>query len=337
MIFPLVLGKYAGDQSILAIFGLLLTAVAVPIMGFIAMLLYKGSYNDFFGRLGKVPGFILAFFIISLLGPLGSAPRCIAVGIATFKGDFPEISSWIFSALACILIFLCTTKKRFILPLLGWVLTPVLLISLFTIIVIGFFTAGETSPTIHSKSHLFFHGLQEGYNTMDLLAAFFFSSTILKSLNNRERTVTTVICASLIGAGLLCVTYLGFFKLAALHGGSLVGQKEGELLGAIAMKIAGPHGSILVRTTVILACLTTGIALISSFTEFMQKEIFKEKISYNVLLILSLMITFTISTFEYTGISSFLSPILKICYPGLILLTVINIGSKFRVREGESL
>jgi LIVCS family branched-chain amino acid:cation transporter len=42
----------------------------------------------------------------------------------------------------------------------------------------------------------------------------------------------------------------------------------------------------------------------------------------------SLLVTFGISTLEFTGISSFLGPILQVCYPGLIVLTFLNIAYK---------
>ena len=268
VIFPLALGQSAGDQSLFAFLGLSFTAVVIPLAGFIAIILYEGDYRAFFGRIGKIPGFILAFFIISLLGPLGSAPRCITVAFTTFKGIFSHLSLPLFSALSCILIFISIIKKRFVLTLLGWVLTPLLLISLLAIILMGLFAPSEASPSELSKAHLFLHGLQEGYHTMDLLAAFFFSSTILSRLKKGQHSMSSVIGASVIGACLLCATYLGFSTIAALHSASLSIQGKEELLNAVTMKIAGPFGSILVCATVTLACFTTAIALITAFTEF---------------------------------------------------------------------
>lgn len=325
IVFPLVLGHYAGDRSMIAVIGLSLTAVAIPILGFISMVLYEGNYNTFFGRIGRIPGFLLALLIISLLGPLGSAPRCIVVAYSTFKEMFPHCTLPIFSAFACTLIFLCTIEKRFILTLLGWILTPLLLLSLLTIILIGLFTGGEAPVSTIPKAQLFFHGLQQGYHTMDLLASFFFSSTILKNLRNKQHSMAITISASLIGAVLLCGTYVGFCKIASLHSTL---QSDGDFLGALTMKIAGPYGGILVCITIALACFTTAIALISAFTQFMQKEVFKERACYKTILGITLLITFFVSTFEFTGISTFLGPILKLCYPGLILLTFVNIGAK---------
>jgi LIVCS family branched-chain amino acid:cation transporter len=44
----------------------------------------------------------------------------------------------------------------------------------------------------------------------------------------------------------------------------------------------------------------------------------------------SLLLTFFVSTFEFTGISAFLGPILQITYPGLIVLTFLNIAYRLK-------
>ena len=92
IIYPLAVGQYAGDKNFYAILGLILTAAVMPIAGVIAMILFDGNYRQFFGRLGRVPGFLLALTTISLLGPLGSTPRCIALSYITLKSSFLNIS-----------------------------------------------------------------------------------------------------------------------------------------------------------------------------------------------------------------------------------------------------
>jgi LIVCS family branched-chain amino acid:cation transporter len=167
---------------------------------------------------------------------------------------------------------------------------------------------------------------------MDLLAAFFFSSTIITILKTRfqkveekNRYTNIALRASLIGAILLGAVYIGFSYLAVFHGMHLTHSAKDELLAAITYKIAGPHAAILVCFAIASACFTTAIALISAFTDFIQKEVFKDKVRYEIVLCLSLLLTFFVSTFEFTGISAFLSPALQICYPGLIVLTLLNI------------
>jgi LIVCS family branched-chain amino acid:cation transporter len=334
IIFPLAVGQFAGEKNFYAILGLILTAAVMPIVGVIAMILFDGNSRQFFGRVGKTPGFLLSLTIITLLGPLGSTPRCIALAYTTLKSTFLDISPTIFSALACLLIFVFTIKKNHILTLLGWVLTPVLLLSLTAIILIGLLTAHEFFPIEHSNIKIFLHGLKEGYNTMDLLAAFFFSSTILTILRERavepETSIQTAMRASLVGALLLAAVYAGFSYLAAFHGSQMEIMGKDELLAAITLKIAGPYAGLLVCATIAFACLTTAIALISAFTGFIQKEVFKEKISYKATLLGALLMTFVVSTFEFTGISAFLGPILQICYPGLIVLTLLNIAYRLK-------
>jgi branched-chain amino acid:cation transporter, LIVCS family len=333
VIFPLAIGQHAGDKNLFAILGLIITAVIMPFAGVFAMILYDGNHRHFFYRLGKIPGFLLALMVITLLGPLGSTPRCIALTYSTLKSSFPMISPVIFSAVACTVIFIFTVRRNRILDLLGYLLTPLLLTALAVIVFLGFFMA----PDIHiheQAGNMFFHGLQEGYNTMDLLAAFFFSSTILSILKNRfaqnkvNEYIRISIQASTLGALLLAIVYVGFSFVSAIHGENLDAINKDELLSAITLKIAGPYAGILVCTTIALTCLTTAIALISVFSDFIQQEVFKERISYETTLMGALLITFAISTLQFTGISAFLGPILQICYPGLIVLTFLNISHK---------
>ncbi len=333
VIFPLSLGRYAGDKTFYAILGLILTAVIMPVVGSIAMILFNGNYRDFFGRLGRVPGLLTSLMIICLLGPFGSTPRCIALAYSTLTTSFLSLSPVYFSAMSCGIIFLFTWKKSHIISLLGWVLTPLLLLSLGSIIVIGLISPSEIQTIRETSGTVFLHGLKEGYNTMDLLAAFFFSSTILSLLRmraNSEGTIQTAIQASIIGATLLALIYIGFSYLAALHGQDLGISEKSQLLAKITMKIAGPKAGILVCITVALACLTTAIALVLVFTDFMQKEIFRGKVSYEATLIGSLLLTFFVSTFQFTRISVILGPVLQICYPGLIVLTLLNIAYRLK-------
>ena len=302
------------------------------------MILFDGNYRRFFGRLGKVPGFLLALITISLLGPLGSTPRCIALSYTTLKAALPGMSPVIFSAIACGIIFLFTISKNRILTLLGWVLTPFLLGSLISIIIIGVIASPEMKSNDQSGLELFLHGLKEGYNTMDLLAAFFFSSTILHLLRMRRASkdpedrsyIGIALRASVVGGFLLTAIYIGFSYLSSFHGQFLDINSKDELLSAITMKIAGPYAGLLVCISIVLACLTTAIALITSFSDFIQTEVFDNKISYKIILIASLALTFFISTFEFTGISAFLGPVLQVCYPGLIILTFLNIAYKLK-------
>ncbi len=188
IIFPLALGQTALDKSAFGLSGLLLTAVAMPFIGLIAMFRYKGQISLFFSRLGKIPGFIVACLVIALIGPFGAAPRCIALAHSTLSLSLPNLPLALFSAAACFLIFLFTYKENRLLKLLGNVLSPLKITLLVIVIIKGFIEAPNVSHMTTDLTALthFWQGLTEGYNTMDLLAAFFFAPIIISSLGLSE-------------------------------------------------------------------------------------------------------------------------------------------------------
>lgn len=334
IIFPLALGKYAGDQHLFATLGLILTAVFMPLAGVIGMVLFNGNYREFFGRIGNRAGLALAALMIALLGPLGSSPRCITLAYTTLNGLFIDISPILFSAGTCVLIFFLSLKKNHIVTILGTILTPILLTSLAAIIIAGFFVEPSAETTNFPKLDMIIHGVTEGYNTMDLLAAFFFSSTIVHLLKERfhqqEDACPTraAICSGCIAAFLLSLVYFGFSHIASLQFDTLLVEKA-ELLREICLRVSGSYASILVCLAISLACLTTAVALLSAFAHFVQTELFLGKIRYEVVLAGSLLLTFFVSIFQFDGISAFLWPILNVCYPGLIVLTLLNIAYKW--------
>lgn len=339
VVFPLALGQIAQDKNFFAILGMLITAVGVPFAGLLAMTLYNGDYKRFFGRIGKVPGFLLAAGIMGLIGPFGAMPRCIALSYSTAKMFLGGISLPMFSIAACLLILVFTFRRSNIINSLGYVLTPLLLGSLGVIIACGLINSPEASVTSHDSFNIFLKGLKDGYQTMDLLGAFFFSSVVIASLkkniapnadNYSKRLMISTLQATAIGAGLLALVYIGFSYVASFHGEALKGISSDELISVIAVHVLGPQAAVIACVAVSLACLTTAIALAVVFAEFVQKEISANTIGYAPALIATLIATFFVSTLNFTGIAAFLFPILQVCYPGLIVLCIVNIACKRR-------
>ncbi len=335
VVFPLAVGQYAQDKNFFAIIGLLITAVGVPFLGLAAMALFDGNAKDFFDRLGRIPGFIVAAVIMGLIGPFGAIPRCIALSYSTMKTYFPALSLPIFSVISCIVIFLFTYKRSRIIDILGYVLTPLLILSLAVIIIKGLISSPEVSTTDLSSWSTFSIGLKEGYQTMDLLGAFFFSSVVLECLrkeypltnerSSHKRLLILMLKASCIGAFLLAIIYVGFSYVAALHSENLVSIGKEELLSTLAKQILGPYAGIIACVTVALACLTTAIALTTVFAEFIHSDVTQNYVSYEVAIIITLIFTNVIATLNFTKIVALLAPILLICYPALITLSVLNL------------
>lgn len=332
VVFPLAVGQYAEDGNLYASLGLLITAVGVPFLGLWSMTLFSGDYVKFFDRLGKTLGFVVALAIMVLIGPLGAMPRTVTLSYSTTKMFWPEINLYLFSLLSCVVIFLLTIRRNKIVDIIGAYLTPLLLFSLGAIIIRGLLIGHPKPPTDFDGWTLFLHGLNEGYLTMDLLGAFFFSTVIISSLRKHNPSAPDLIkdtlMASCIGAGLLSVVYLGLSYLASSWSAQLSASTPDYYLGVLAVSILGPHAGIIACVAVALACLTTAIALAAVFSDYLHKVIFKNRISYGVCLVATLIVNYFVSTLEFTGIMKFLGPILEVCYPALILLAVLNIAYK---------
>ncbi len=337
VIFPLAIGQYAQDNNFYAILGLLITAVGVPFLGLISMTLFNGNYKHFFERIGKVPGFIIALAIMGLIGPFGATPRCIALSYSTVVQYFPWVDVKIFTGLCCLLIFACTYNKTTLVNLLGKIFTPFLILSLGIIIVMGLWYATGAPESSLSASTVFLEGLNEGYQTMDLVAAFFFSSVVISCLEpnakpgdhkNYKKMVFLSLKASAVGAFLLSLAYIGFCLVASNYSVHLNGVPKDRLIGALSHIILGPSAGIVAIATVALACLTTAMALASVFADFLSKEVTLSKLGYVPCLVITLVITYFIATLEFAGIAAFLVPILQIAYPALITLSGLNIAHK---------
>lgn len=333
VVFPLAAGQYAQDKNIYAILGLLITAVGVPFLGLLSMTLFDGDYRKFFSKIGTWPGFLIALCIMGLIGPLGAMPRVIALSFSTFNLFFPGVSLPVFSILSCVIIYLLTYKRSRILDILGYFLTPVLLGSLVTLIFMALFSSQSAPAAEDNAFSIFFHGLYQGYYTMDLMGAFFFSSVVILCLKEElhssdKNLIIMTLKAAFIGAILLAAVYIGFSFAAAKYSDYLSKIPQDEMLGALALKMLGPTGGIVAVIAVTLACLTTAIALAAVFAEFMHKDITLSKLSYNSCLLISLVVTFLLSTLHFGGIMEFLGPILIICYPALIVLSFVNLLNK---------
>ncbi|NGX61896.1 MAG: Branched-chain amino acid transport system 2 carrier protein [Chlamydiae bacterium] len=340
IVFPLAMGQIAQDKNAFGITGLLITAVFVPLTGLLAMLLFEGDFQSFFKRVGKVPGYLIMLLILGLIGPFGGIPRCMTISHSTLHAcGLEDLSLPLFALVSCVAIFLFTFRPSKLLPLLGFVLTPLLLLSLFVIIMKGLWGIPPTTATLQTRWEVFSKGVLEGYNTMDLLASFFFSSVVLVSLRNgqaadkiplneNKRLLNIAIFGSLLAACLLTTIYVCFSFLSSGYSNTLPDVPNHQLLGALAYHILGPYAGMVAGAVVSFACLTTEIALTAVFAGFLHKNLFKEKGSYTFFVLVTLVLAFIVSSLHFEGISAFIVPILQLFYPALIVLSVANLLNK---------
>ncbi|MCP5509807.1 MAG: branched-chain amino acid transport system II carrier protein [Chlamydiales bacterium] len=335
VVFPLIVGRAVEGGLLAAMLGLFLTAVLIPFAGLVSMTLYEGDYIAFFKRVGNKSGFLMLLLIIGLIGPFGGIPRCITLTFATLHLYIPGLNLVWFALASIVLIFLCCFKENSVIDLLGLVLTPLLLLFLGIILVKGLFFSPHSLDLEPFQKSQFVYGLTEGYNTMDLLAAFFFSSIVCESLKSKlkaagrsAKILSTAFYASCIGASFLAIIYMGFAWLAASHSHLLVNVAGDQLLAKIGGLILGPLAGFVISMAVGMACLTTAIGLSTVSAEFIERHVFKEKLGYIPCLIIVLLITGLVSMLKFSGIVAMLSPILTICYPAFLTLCIVNLLHK---------
>lgn len=333
LVFPLVIGTQTLNNSSIAMLGLAITGVFVPFLGLLGVILYDGNRSNFFACIGKIPSFLLIFLMLAILGPIGVVPRCIIVAHGAFTSFYPELSLKLFSFIFCILTLILIWNHDRVIPIIGRILTPLLLLGIVLISIAGlFFTNSISNLSELSTIQSFKVGLIEGYQTMDLLAAFFFSTTTvayiranMRSDSSPKALLKLCLGASLIGASLIAIVYIGFVALGARHATQLLEVRPEQMFASIAGYALGPAAMPIVAVTVFLACLTTAAILAMLFAEFVQEDIFRYKLGNHTALIVTLTIAFIVSQFGFDSIRLWMGRILQVAYPGLIILTMANI------------
>jgi branched-chain amino acid:cation transporter, LIVCS family len=336
LVFPLLLGKIAGSQSVPAVCGLFITAVIFPLLGLLAMMFYNGNHRAFFGRLGVRAGLLVYAVVQILNGPAGAIPRIFMVSYGTLKPYLPEISLGIFSLIGCVIILLFVLRPSRMVDLIGAIFTPILLVALSCIIVRGLMDSSAPPVVELTAGKSFFTGLKMGYCTLDVIASFLFAELVIEKLQSdashlspdkaRRDVIRHFFKASLIAAGLLGTIYGCLSYIAAFHVPQLDPTlKPEELLGALAVHLLGAKGALVAAVAVTMACLTTAIALTISCAEWLQRDVFRNKVRLGLPVCLTLLISYLLANLGFTRFMELLSPILFWGCPFLIGLSVVNI------------
>lgn len=345
LMYPLAVGMFSGTQNPIGIAAFMITAICLPLIGIITMILYKGDYEVFFARLGKRSGELMIFICMLVLGPIIAMPRIITLShtmmIPFMPCDFlatpSMLASFIFAIIFLGITFLFTYRESKIVDILGLVVSPVLLTSLCYIIIKGIWYAQEPIQQAHSSSDIFFKNLILGYATLDLLGALFFSSIILSIMRantkhkgcSEQQYALVGLKGGLIGTSLLGLVYFGMSILGVYYGHGLEHINSGELFRDISLLILGGYGTLIVASAVLLACLSTAIALAAVIAEYMKSKIFKNTISYAQALLLTLLSCIPLATFGLTSVLKLTAgPLTFVGYPMLITLTLCNLAHK---------
>lgn len=340
VIFPLSLGQTIGENINYALLGLMFTAIGAPLLGLFSTILFDGDCKRFFSRIGEVPAYLLVILIIAIIGPFGAMPRCFTVAHNAIL-PYADVSLFVFSVISGLIVLLSVFKRHLILPILGMVLSPLLLLALVIIIVKGLMTSNSTILTGIEPATAFFKGFHVGYDTMDMLASMFFAVVVWDLLKEKfqqqGRAITpsnlAPICfmASLIGGGLLGIIYVGLSKVSAVNMQALAEVPQEALLSQVAILVLGQNFAFIANVAVALACLTTVISLAATVADVLIVEFKNSRVgngrilNYNALIVFIVIITILFSNLGFKQIMEYLHPIVAVCYPAIIVLALCNI------------
>ncbi len=333
VIFPLIIGREVGSAIPYGLLGFIITAVMVPLIGYIATIVFEGSYDNFFFRIGKLPALAVIALCMIVIGPLG-ASRCVIISYASVQQYLP-FSLLIYSLIIAGIVFILTYKESKVVPILGRFLGPVKISLLLLIILLVMIFFKKAPVTEISAGQSFFSGLKQGYFTLDLIGGIFFSHLIYNAMTDKsqgkiplKKLLSKGVRAGLLGGLFLAIIYSGFGIAAAIYGQDMTMVPDEQLFSALAGKILGPYGGILANITVALATLTTAIALTTVFADYLCFEIFKGKVPYVYILVFAIAINVVMENLGFSGIMRIIAPIAILIYPSFIVLSFANIFHK---------
>ncbi|WP_410881523.1 branched-chain amino acid transport system II carrier protein [Myroides sp. DW712] len=328
IILPPIIGLLTGEEWDSAVFGFTITAIIAPFLGILAVLFSGDEFTDLGKRINKTIGIILATAIILSIGPLVAIPRTAAttfeVGLLPIWPNFnPVISSILFFAVTLTL----SISPSKVVDIIGKYLTPLLLIILAIMIVMGVLHPLEsTVDTGIGAVESFRKGFAEGYQTMDVLASVIYAGIIIsavkaKGYTSEESKTRITFLSGAVATSCLLFIYGGLVYLGATSGyPSNTDLKRTELLLYISNHVLGSQGTIALSLCIALACLTTAIALVCATGTFFS-HLTKGKVSYKTIVIATCVFAAVLAVNGVDKIIDYAGPFLGIIYP--ITLTLI--------------
>lgn len=339
LIFPPVLGQMAGENIGWGMLGFCLSGVGFPLLGVLAVAMKKSDNPDAIAMpMHPLYARVVTILCALAIGPLFAIPRTAAVSFDTgisalLPAAFDGFGLPLYSVFFFILTYFFSINPSKIIGNIGNFLSPMLLICLAVLVVCVFVnpTGSLQMPNAEFTATPFFRGFQEGYNTMDLLAAILFGSITIKAIEAQgitDKAVLTKLCSY---AGLIAAFFLAIIYVALAYTGALsinvfgVIPNGATLLSKICTYYMGFGGQIVLALIIFFACLTTSIGLTTAISGYFA-ELSNNRIQYERLVLFISAFSLFVANFGLENIIHFSIPVICMLYPIIIALVILNIG-----------
>lgn len=347
LIFPVHMGQESGSAVFWANLGFLVTGIGLPFLGVIAIGVSKTSgVYELAERIGKKYALVFTVLLYLVIGPFFALPRLATtsfeIGLAPFiQAKQQHVFLVIFSILFFFTAWWLSRRPTKILDYVGKFLNPAFLILLGILLVLAFIhplgAIDQATVQPSYQEHAFFTGFTQGYNTLDALAALAFGILIVTTIRNMGVTKPSEIAKDTIKSGAISIVLMGIIYTLLAYvgtmslGGFALSSNGGIALAQIADHYLGTYGSILLALIVILACLKTGIGLITAFAETFT-DLFPKR-NYIVFVTLASALACLVATVGLTNIIQISLPVLMFIYPlAMTLILLVLLGPLFKQR-----
>ena len=335
IIFPPMVGMAAGHNLLGASVGFLLTGVGLPLLGVVALARVGGGLDTLTSPLGRIAGLVLAVAIYLTIGPLFATPRTATVsfemGLAPFVGNTPSMLL-AFTITYFVLVSLLSLFPGKLMDNVGKIITPVLIIALAVLGSAAFMApAGGYSLSTDAyatQGAAFAEGFLQGYQTMDALASLIFGIVIVNAIKAAGVTDGKLHTRYCIYAGLIAATCLGLVYVSLIYLGATSSNLAEnattgvQILTAFVQHTFGPAGLWLLAIVIMLACLTTGVGLITACSSFFSEL---TGISYRAMVIGLSVFSTVVANQGLAQLIAVAVPVLVGLYPLAITLIALSL------------
>ncbi len=335
LLLPPLLGYKSGSDWYLVTIGFIIAAVIIPIFGIFAHAKLQGTMYDFGKKVSPVFSsvYCILVYLISVAIP---SPRTASatheIAIHPFFGTDPLLTSSVYFAL--VLVFVLNRSK--ILNIIGKFLTPLIVITLFLVVIIGLFSSHFGMNASAFKTPVI-SGLLEGYQTFDAIGAVLVGGVIIISLNLKGFTASQTKKELIKKAGLisgigLFIVYGGLISVGAFYGSEIIvdtglsnDMQRATLLRNISLNTLGNFGNTILSVLIALACFTTAVGIVTGTADYF-KGLFKgSQTAYNTAAVISCVFGIVVGQLDFHSIIVIGLPILMFIYPITIVLIFLNV------------
>lgn len=346
LILPPLLGLQAGDQSVPAMVGFMVTAIGLPVAGIVTVAL-AGTARELAGRVHPRFASVFVGAVYLSIGPCLAIPRTSTTAFEMLAPLLPEeipatAALLVFSVAFFAVAYLMAMHPSSITRLLGRVTGPALIVLIVAVVASAVAVPAGCAAAAQAPydRNAAIQGALTGYQSMDLLASLTFGLVIAENIRDlgvrepggvaREVSRAGVVAGVLMGA-----IYCGLAWVGASMGDVMPDAANGAAILAKSAELHfGVAGTVVVAAIFLLACLNVCIGLITCCGTYFAETYGADnesaagplrRVPYRAWALAFALFSCVLSNFGLDAILAFSVPLLGALYPMAIVLVALGL------------